>query len=203
MSDDEQGGDRRAGERQLHRRRPARGPASRARRRRRWRSPPRRTRTTRSRSALPMPKTVDPGDDGTAPRPASTPRSAGSASGLRVTPCITAPARPSAAPTSRPTTVRGTRSARTMRWSLFVGSNSMKASHDRLQRDRLGAVRQRARRHGGEQRRWRRRGPPTGSTPASGRWDAAPPPRRPQSTSSRLPLLVSSPRATCTIVQQP
>ncbi len=33
----------------------------------------------------------------------------GSASGLRVTPCITAPATPSAAPASRPTTVLGTR----------------------------------------------------------------------------------------------
>ena len=57
------------------------------------------------------------------------PSSAGSASGLRVTPCITAPARPRAAPTSSPITVRGTRSERTMRWSLLCGSNSLKASH--------------------------------------------------------------------------
>ena len=54
--------------------------------------------------------------------PALTPRMPGSASGLRVTPCMTAPPTPSAAPTSRPTIVRGMRSARTMRWSVLVRS---------------------------------------------------------------------------------
>ena len=54
--------------------------------------------------------------------PALTPRMPGSASGLRVTPCITAPANPSATPTSSPTIVRGTRSDRTIRWSFNVES---------------------------------------------------------------------------------
>lgn len=43
--------------------------------------------------------------------PMLTPRMPGSAKGLRVTPCITAPARPSAAPTSIASTVRGMRLA--------------------------------------------------------------------------------------------
>lgn len=47
--------------------------------------------------------------------PAFTPRSPGSASGLRVTACITAPLTPSATPTSNATTVRGRRSSRTTR----------------------------------------------------------------------------------------
>ncbi len=46
--------------------------------------------------------------------PALMPRIPGSASGLRVTPCISAPAAPSAAPTSSPSSVRGTRSSRTI-----------------------------------------------------------------------------------------
>ena len=41
--------------------------------------------------------------------PLVTPRMPGSASGLRVTPCITAPDSPSAAPISRASSVRGTR----------------------------------------------------------------------------------------------
>lgn len=41
--------------------------------------------------------------------PALSPRIPGSASGLRVIPCITAPARPREAPTSSASTVRGTR----------------------------------------------------------------------------------------------
>ena len=41
--------------------------------------------------------------------PLVTPRMPGSASGLRVTPCITAPDSPSAAPISRARSVRGTR----------------------------------------------------------------------------------------------
>ena len=41
--------------------------------------------------------------------PALIPRIPGSASGLRVSPCMSAPASPSAAPTSRPMSVRGTR----------------------------------------------------------------------------------------------
>ncbi len=41
--------------------------------------------------------------------PMLTPRMPGSASGLRVTPCITAPDSPSAAPTSTASTVRGIR----------------------------------------------------------------------------------------------
>ena len=60
--------------------------------------------------------------------PASTPSSAGSASGLRVTPCITAPASPRAAADKKADHRAGTRSSRMMRWSLFVGSNSKKAS---------------------------------------------------------------------------
>ncbi len=48
------------------------------------------------------------------PAPALTPRIPGSASGLRVMAWISAPAIPSAAPTSRPSTVRGTRSSRTI-----------------------------------------------------------------------------------------
>ena len=46
--------------------------------------------------------------------PASTPSSPGSASGLRVWPCIRAPATPSAMPTAMASTVRGTRSACTI-----------------------------------------------------------------------------------------
>lgn len=45
--------------------------------------------------------------------PALTPSRPGSASGLRVRACITAPERPSAAPTISPSTVRGTRTSRT------------------------------------------------------------------------------------------
>src|SRR5918998_521414 len=50
--------------------------------------------------------------------PASTPRMPGSARGLRVTPCIRPPARPSAMPTPSPSSVRGTRRLRTIRCSL-------------------------------------------------------------------------------------
>ena len=46
--------------------------------------------------------------------PALMPRVPGSASALRVVPCISAPAAPSAAPTSSPSSVRGTRRSRTM-----------------------------------------------------------------------------------------
>ena len=46
--------------------------------------------------------------------PASMPSSPGSASGLRVWPCIRAPATPSAMPTAIASTVRGTRSACTI-----------------------------------------------------------------------------------------
>ena len=49
--------------------------------------------------------------------PVVTPRMPGSASGLRVTPCMTAPARPSAAPTIIASTVRGTR-LRTAAWAM-------------------------------------------------------------------------------------
>lgn len=45
--------------------------------------------------------------------PPLTPSRWGSASGLRVADCITAPAAPSALPTNRPSTVRGTRPPRT------------------------------------------------------------------------------------------
>ena len=61
--------------------------------------------------------------------PASIPRIPGSANGLRVTPCITAPDRPSATPTSTPSTVRGTRRLRTMRWSFRLASWCQTASH--------------------------------------------------------------------------
>ena len=97
----EQRGDRRAGERQLHRRRAL--AAERAERvdddgrdRRTGEREPhvrrqaRRRRTSRCRSTT------------NSAAPALTPRMPGSASGLRVTPCISAPATPRAAPTSRP-----------------------------------------------------------------------------------------------------
>lgn len=57
--------------------------------------------------------------------PALTPSRPGSASGLRVWPWISAPARPSAAPTSTPSRVRGIRSDRTtMSSSVPVGATS-------------------------------------------------------------------------------
>ena len=62
------------------------------------------------------PKTAMPATTAKA-APALTPSRPGSASGLRVTPCMTAPARPRAAPTTRPSSVRGTRSSRTINWS--------------------------------------------------------------------------------------
>jgi hypothetical protein len=46
--------------------------------------------------------------------PAFTPSSPGSASGLRVSACMSAPASPSELPTSTPSTVRGTRRSVTM-----------------------------------------------------------------------------------------
>jgi hypothetical protein len=49
--------------------------------------------------------------------PALMPRIPGSASALRVTPCISAPAAPSAAPTSSPSSVRGRRRSRTIAWA--------------------------------------------------------------------------------------
>lgn len=48
--------------------------------------------------------------------PVLTPRMPGSANGLRVTPCITAPVTPSAAPATTARTVRGMRLA-TEAWS--------------------------------------------------------------------------------------
>ena len=51
--------------------------------------------------------------------PMLTPRTPGSASGLRVTPCMTAPARPSAAPTSTASSVRGIRLV-TAAWPMVV-----------------------------------------------------------------------------------
>src|SRR5918998_2967156 len=60
--------------------------------------------------------------------PASTPRMPGSASGLRVWPCISAPASPSAIPTPIPSTVRGTRSERTTT-SFSVPVGDQMASH--------------------------------------------------------------------------
>ena len=54
-----------------------------------------------------MPRTTN------AAAPALRPMMLGSASGFRVTPCSSAPLRPSAAPTSRPSNVRGTRISRT------------------------------------------------------------------------------------------
>ena len=61
------------------------------------------------------------------PAPALTPRMPGSASGFRVTPWITAPARPNAAPASRPTIVRGMRDSVTIRSSVEFGSGLTRA----------------------------------------------------------------------------
>ena len=55
--------------------------------------------------------------------PVVTPRMPGSASGLRVTPCITAPDRPSAAPTSMASSVRGIRFS-TAAWAMPSGVRS-------------------------------------------------------------------------------
>src|SRR5690349_16330349 len=52
----------------------------------------------------------------------------GSASGLRATPCMAAPARPSAPPASRPRTVRGMRACTTA-WSPLAGSKAARACH--------------------------------------------------------------------------
>src|SRR5690625_3083760 len=60
--------------------------------------------------------------------PALIPSRPGSASGLRVTPCISVPARPRAAPTSSPTAVRGSRWSRTTLWSLSPGTRAVRAS---------------------------------------------------------------------------
>ena len=60
--------------------------------------------------------------------PAFTPRMPGSASGLRAMPCMPAPASPSAAPISRPATVRGTRECTTA-WSPLAASKFVSASH--------------------------------------------------------------------------
>ena len=84
--------------------RTTRGPSSTTRRTTRWRAP-RRTRRRHSRRGCP-----------------------GSASGLRVTACMTAPATPSATPTMMPTIVRGSRSSRTMRWSVSRPSYAVKAA---------------------------------------------------------------------------
>ena len=70
--------------------------------------------------------------------PALTPRMPGSASGLRVSPCIIVPATPSAAPTSRPTIDAGTRNVRTISSSGLLGSYEKMASMTVLERDRLG-----------------------------------------------------------------
>ena len=55
--------------------------------------------------------------------PALTPRMPGSASGLRVRPCISAPERPSAAPTAKPRTVRSKRTC-TIACSGWPGSHT-------------------------------------------------------------------------------
>src|SRR5690349_7288847 len=60
--------------------------------------------------------------------PALTPSSPGSASGLRVCPCISAPATPSATPTASATSVRGARSARTIT-SASVPDGDHRARH--------------------------------------------------------------------------
>ena len=99
---------RRPGQRELERRRRRRGPGSRRRRRTRPRGPRRRSpsrrcwspRTARTRRC---PATT------ASEAPMLIPRTPGSASGLRVTPCMTAPESPSAAPTSTARTVRGIR----------------------------------------------------------------------------------------------
>ena len=49
--------------------------------------------------------------------------------GLRVTPWMSMPARPSAVPARRPMTVRGTRSWSTTLWSASAGSGEVSASH--------------------------------------------------------------------------
>src|SRR5689334_14858821 len=55
--------------------------------------------------------------------PALMPRRPGSASGLRVSPCMQAPASPNAPPTARPRRVRSQRFTRTA-WSTWAGSRS-------------------------------------------------------------------------------
>ena len=105
--------------------------------------------------------------------PASTPRRPGSASGLRVTPCISAPARPRAAPTPRPSSVRGTRSSRTIRWSVDPFVVHQRVPH-RAERDRLGAEGDRRQHHEAEHRR--RHDQATGLGPAAGQ--QRPPPGR-------------------------
>ncbi len=60
--------------------------------------------------------------------PALIPSRPGSASGLRVSACISAPATPSAAPASSATRVRGRRSSRTTRWRSSCGSTACRAS---------------------------------------------------------------------------
>ncbi len=60
--------------------------------------------------------------------PALIPSRPGSASELRVSACISAPATPSAAPASSATRVRGRRSSRTTRWRSSCGSTACRAS---------------------------------------------------------------------------
>ena len=132
------------GEREPQRRRPAaargcraRAAAPRPRRPRRARSPrrprPRTRRAARSRSTTAN------------AAPALMPRIPGSASGLRVTPCISAPAPPSAAPTSSPSSVRGTRRSRTIACASLP-SLPVSARHDLGERHAARADRQRGRR---------------------------------------------------------
>ena len=69
--------------------------------------------------------------------PALMPMMPGSASGLRVTPCRIAPLSPSAAPTVRPSSVRGTRISRDRRSATRTpASKSVNALPDRRERDR-------------------------------------------------------------------
>ena len=93
------------------------------------------------------------------PAPPVTPITSGDASGLPSAPCSSAPATPSAAPTTIAETVRGSRSSRTIcRSGPVVGLPGQRVP-DVAQRDVDGAERQRGRGGGRPARPWRRRRP--------------------------------------------
>ena len=80
--------------------------------------------------------------------PALMPSRPGSASGLRVSDCISAPARPSEAPAAMPSSVRGTRRSSTIVVSWRAAAVTAECVHDVAERDRTGADRERE--QGGE-----------------------------------------------------
>ena len=110
--------------------------------------------------------------------PASTPRMPGSASGLRVTPCMTPPASPRAPPTPRPRSVRGTRRLAHDQVVVRAVGVDERLPHG-AERDRLGAEGDR----GTRRRRPAPRGPRPGRPPGSNRSRATE--RRPRPTPDR------------------